>query len=30
MELNREIYFECPVIPTFSQRIRGFLHLSRT
>jgi hypothetical protein len=30
MELNREIYFECPVIPTFSQRIRTFLHLSRT
>lgn len=30
MELNREIYFECPVIPTFSQRFRAFLHLSRT
>ena len=30
MELNREIYFECPVIPTFSQRVRALLHLSRT
>jgi hypothetical protein len=25
MSLNRQVYYECPVIPTFSVRIRAFL-----
>ena len=30
MALNRQIYFECPVVPTFAERCRSFLqtHLS--
>jgi hypothetical protein len=27
MALNRQVYFECPEIPTFSERCRSFLHL---
>ncbi len=26
MALNRQIYFECPEIPTFGQRCRALLH----
>ena len=25
MALNRQIYFECPVVPTFRERLRAFL-----
>lgn len=28
MAVNRQIYFECPEIPTFAQRCRKLLHLS--
>jgi hypothetical protein len=28
MAVNRQIYFECPEIPTFGQRFRKLLHLS--
>lgn len=27
MGLNREIYFECPEVPSFSHRLRSLLHL---
>ena len=27
MALNREIYFECPEVPTFSERFLSLLHL---
>jgi hypothetical protein len=27
MALNREIYFECPEVPTLADRCRAFLHL---
>jgi hypothetical protein len=27
MALNRQIYFECPVVPSFSERCRTLLHL---
>jgi hypothetical protein len=27
MGLNRRVYFECPVIPTLGERLRGVLHL---
>lgn len=26
MALNRQIYFECPEVPTFGERCRAFLH----
>lgn len=26
MALNRQIYFECPVLPTFKERIHSLLH----
>jgi hypothetical protein len=26
MALNRQIYFECPLVPTFGARIRDFFH----
>jgi hypothetical protein len=25
MALNRQVYFECPLVPTFSERCRSFL-----
>jgi hypothetical protein len=28
MALNRQIYFECPEVPTFGERCRALLHLS--
>jgi hypothetical protein len=27
MALNRQVYFECPEIPTFGERCRALLHL---
>src|SRR5271157_980387 len=30
MSLNREIYFGCPEVPTFSDRFRALLHLRTT
>jgi hypothetical protein len=27
MALNRQIYFECPEVPTFGERCRALLHL---
>jgi hypothetical protein len=30
MALNREIYLECPIVPTFSERICAFFHRSRS
>jgi len=27
MGLNRQVYFECPVLPTLGQKIRAALHL---
>lgn len=27
MALNRQVYFECPVVPTFGERCRTFFHL---
>ena len=27
MALNRQIYFECPVVPSLSQRLLVFVHL---
>ena len=27
MALNRQVYFECPELPTFRERCRSFLHL---
>lgn len=27
MTLNRQIYFSCPVVPTFGERCRSFLRL---
>jgi hypothetical protein len=27
MALNRQVYFECPEIPTFADRCRAWLHL---
>jgi len=27
MGLNREIYFDCPEVPSFADRFRGLLHL---
>jgi hypothetical protein len=29
MALNRQIYFECPAVPTMSERCRTFLHLPK-
>ena len=29
MALNRQVYFECPAVPTFGERCRSFLHLNR-
>jgi hypothetical protein len=29
MSLNRQVYYACPVIPTFSERFRAFLHGAR-
>lgn len=28
MALNRQVYYECPFVPTFSERLRAFLHLA--
>jgi hypothetical protein len=28
MALNRQVYFECPVVPTLSERFRSFLRAS--
>ncbi|WP_348261408.1 hypothetical protein P8935_16580 [Telmatobacter sp. DSM 110680] len=28
MALNREIYYACPLQPTFTERVRGFFHLA--
>jgi hypothetical protein len=27
MALNRQVYFECPEVPTFGERCRALLHL---
>ncbi len=27
MELNREIYFDCPDVPSFAERFRSLMHL---
>ncbi|MGA3346767.1 MAG: hypothetical protein ABSC76_18075 [Terracidiphilus sp.] len=27
MALNRQVYFECPEVPSFSERCRALLHL---
>jgi hypothetical protein len=27
MALNRQVYFECPQVPSFGERCRAFLHL---
>ena len=27
MALNRQVYFECPEVPSFAERCRSFLHL---
>jgi hypothetical protein len=27
MALNRQVYFECPEVPTLAERCRSFLHL---
>ena len=29
MSLNRQVYYECPVVPTFSERFRAFLRGAR-
>ena len=29
MALNREIYLECPIVPTFLERVRAFLRRSK-
>jgi hypothetical protein len=29
MSLNRQVYYDCPVIPTFSEKFRAFLHGAR-
>ncbi len=29
MALNREVYFECPEVPSFGERWRAILHLHR-
>jgi len=29
MAVNRQIYFECPVVPTMTERLRRFLHIRR-
>ncbi len=26
MALNRQVYFECPIVPTFGERCRALLH----
>jgi hypothetical protein len=28
MALNRQVYFECPEVPSFSERCRSLLHLN--
>jgi hypothetical protein len=28
MALNRQIYFACPVVPTFAERLRTFFHVA--
>jgi hypothetical protein len=28
MALNRQVYFECPEVPSLSERLRAFLHLN--
>ena len=28
MALNRQVYFECPEVPSFSERCRALLHLN--
>jgi len=27
MALNRQVYFECPEVPSLAERCRSFLHL---
>jgi hypothetical protein len=29
MALNRQVYFECPAVPTLGERCRSFFHLNR-
>lgn len=29
MALNRQVYFECPVVPTFEERLRAWLRVFR-
>jgi len=29
MDLNRQIYFDCPVVPTFGERVRAFFRADR-
>ena len=29
MALNRQVYFECPEVPTLGEHCRSFLHLNR-
>ncbi len=29
MALNREVYFECPEVPTLGERFRSILHLNQ-
>jgi hypothetical protein len=29
MELNREVYFDCPVVPTLGERVRTFFSASK-
>jgi hypothetical protein len=26
MAVNRKIYFECPIVPTYFERLRAFFH----
>jgi hypothetical protein len=26
MSVNRQVYFDCPIMPTFAERCRAFLH----
>ena len=28
MAIDRQVYYECPVVPTFTERLRAFFHLA--
>ena len=28
MALNRQVYFECPIVPTLGERLRGVFHFT--